>query len=117
MAFDRTRDEWHLTPEGWVQGTSYYFGKPQREVAPPRNRIETWKRDQEQASSYARHEDISWSRVWKSKKFTEAKCDKIRAKFLDQLVDWFPEFSGDSPFSKVRPSSDFAKLLGEEPED
>jgi len=115
MAFDRTRDECHLTPKGWVQGSRSYIGTPQEEIPPPRNRIETWIRDQEQASRYSRDEDIRWERVWKSKKFTEAECDEIRAEFLDQLMEWFPEFDADCTFAKVRPSPDYAKLLGEEP--
>jgi hypothetical protein len=41
MAVDDLETEYHLTPTGWVTGTSYFFGKTKEEIAPPSDRLVT----------------------------------------------------------------------------
>ena len=80
MAYDRYTVEYHLTTTGWIRGTETYFGKVDKEVAIPENRVETWIKEVEQSSGWS-PEDITWQRVWASPSMTEQERNELRAKF------------------------------------
>lgn len=62
MAVDHFETEYHLTPDGWVQGTEKFFGKG-KEKAAPANRLETWLREETQSSRFSAP-DVSWHLIW-----------------------------------------------------
>ena len=80
MAYDRYSIEYHLTPRGWIEGTTTYFGTVDREVALPADRVETWLKDVEQSSGWS-PEDVSWSRTWRDPTKTDDEIKALRAKF------------------------------------
>ena len=62
--FDNYSTEHHLTPDGWVYGTSRYFGNVQgEEVERLQNAVETWEHRVTQASGWSR-EDHRTRRLW-----------------------------------------------------
>ncbi len=71
MSYDRYEDEYHLTPDGWISGSSYFYGKSRQEAAPPPTRVLTLLREVRQSSGYSR-EEVSYSEVWRT------QCDSAR---------------------------------------
>ena len=61
MAVDRVESLYHLTPNGWVDGSvdSMWGNKT---VDPPSDRVETWKHKIYQSSAYS-PEERSWDEV------------------------------------------------------
>jgi hypothetical protein len=41
MSADSYTTEYHLTPRGWIKGSTWYYQAPVEEIAPPLDRIET----------------------------------------------------------------------------
>jgi hypothetical protein len=80
MAYDRYSIEYHLTPRGWIEGTTTYFSATDHKAAPPFDRVETWLKDVEQSSGWSR-EDVSWSRIWQDSTKTAEEIKTLRAKF------------------------------------
>jgi hypothetical protein len=37
MPFDKTENEYHLTPSGWIDGSSNIYGVPERVVERPKD--------------------------------------------------------------------------------
>jgi hypothetical protein len=65
MSVDDYEDEYHLTPRGWVEGDSYYYGKPQKNIAPPKDRVLTLVDHTEQSSRFAPSVS-NWVEKWRS---------------------------------------------------
>jgi hypothetical protein len=63
MSQDRTTQEYHLTPNGWVSGTFSVYGKVQKEVPPPADRVETWFENVDDSSGWA-PQAIDWELIW-----------------------------------------------------
>ena len=80
MSVDQTTDYYHLTPNGWVKGTSKIYRNVHSEVEPPEDRIETLERYMTQSHAFA-SEQVTWSRVWKDESYTEDQLLEIRNKF------------------------------------
>ena len=82
MADDDLRTEYHLTPAGWVQGTSRYFGNVSgNEVDRPKGAVETWETHLYQRSMWSR-EKTTVSMLWHDASVPEAKREALRAKFV-----------------------------------
>lgn len=81
MSVDRTAREYHLTPEGWIQGSYSYYGKVQgEEVARPQNAVETWTLESEQSSIYS--QDVyQWVLIWHDSSMPEEERERIRKGF------------------------------------
>lgn len=75
MAVDRFTIEYHLTDDGWVSGSTTFFGNEDHHVDRPDNAHATWIEETVQGSRYDR-ESSSSSRVWTNPNSTE---DAIRA--------------------------------------
>lgn len=76
MAVDRWSLEYHLTPRGWVVGTSTFFDKVEEPVTPrPDDAVETWLETGYQRSAFSREEN-TFSRTWVNPAASE---DVIRA--------------------------------------
>ena len=64
MAYDDLTTEWHLTPNGWIKGTSRFFGEVQGEkLEPPPDRVASY-RLRVYRQSRRSGEDLSWARIW-----------------------------------------------------
>ena len=62
MAVDHLETEYHLTPDGWQEGTEQFFGKADAKPIPA-NRIETWVRKEVQSSRFSAPV-VTWRIVW-----------------------------------------------------
>ena len=80
MSCDSTDDEMHLTPKGWVRGTSYIYRDTDEIIVRPSDAVETWVRHMRQSYSMA-PEHVSWERTWVSSKYTEAERLTIEKKY------------------------------------
>jgi len=89
MSVDRTSQEYHLTPEGWIIGSYSYYGKVQGEtVVRPKDAVETWSLESEQSSVYS--DDVYWWKlVWYDSSISEEDRKRLRIKF--------PELSHNFP--------------------
>ncbi len=80
MAVDDMETEYHLTPSGWVQGTYYFFGKTQKEIAPPADRVLTIVERVYQRSQWSA-EERSVTEKWRSPKVTDEEIKELRRRF------------------------------------
>ena len=80
MAVDRYSVEYHLTPRGWIEGTETFFGKTQKELSPPEDRVETWLKEVEQSSGYS-PESVDWNVIWSDPTKTKDEIAKLRSSF------------------------------------
>lgn len=82
MADDRSHDEYHLTPNGWVAGTSYFLNAKleDKTVFPPSDRVETWARDMTQLDPRS-PEQVSWWCMWISADHSEEHREALRKKY------------------------------------
>lgn len=80
MAVDKLETEYHLTPNGWVKGTSRFFRKAEKEVPPPADRLLTMVELIEQSSRWSRDE-TSWREEWRSPHVSDSELEKLRKKF------------------------------------
>jgi hypothetical protein len=62
MAVDHLETEYHLTPDGWLEGTEQFFGEGKAKPIPA-NGIETWLRKEVQSSRFSAP-DVTWRIVW-----------------------------------------------------
>lgn len=70
MAWDRSEDDYHLTPRGWESGEL------------PDDRVETWHRSMHQASGWSK-EHITWTCTWVNQDIPRDDRDALREKHRD----------------------------------
>ena len=75
---------YHLTPSGWVAGSTWFYDKLQSDAPAPPDRIETWKIHEAQASESSRSRD-EWWRVWESPDHTREDRERLRGRFPSPL--------------------------------
>lgn len=81
MSADDWSDEYHLTPNGWVKGTSKYFRKVQGEDVPrPPSAVETWEEHCNQRSMWS-GDDYSYELLWRDTNVPEAEGVALRERF------------------------------------
>ena len=80
MSCDSTDDEFHLTPNGWISGTHYYYSQPDKIIERPIDTVETWVREMRQSISFA-PEHITWKLIWKSPDYSESERAAINDKY------------------------------------
>ena len=81
MASDNLRTEYHLTPDGWVEGTERYFNSVRdKEVARPDNAVETWECQIYQQSDWS-PEDHRVRRVWHDPSKSTEELKTLREQF------------------------------------
>jgi len=83
MSADHYQREYHLTPNGWVPGTSRYYGKIQGEEIPrPDDAVGTWLYDEKQSHSFSRP-DISFTMIWQNDRVSKDTIVELRRRFSD----------------------------------
>ena len=81
MADDDLRTEYHLTPDGWVNGTSWYFRRISgNEVERPQNAVETWVSHIYQRSMWSPEKKTKLM-LWHDASVPEAEREALRARF------------------------------------
>lgn len=81
MAADDYEVEYHLTEEGWVKGSSWFFNQLQGEAVPrAKGTLETWLYHERQSSTYSRS-DITWERTWRDPDADENHIKDLHRKF------------------------------------
>lgn len=80
MSFDSTDDEYHLTPNGWVEGTHYCYREADKIIARPVDTVGKWVRKMRQSSSFA-PEHITWELIWTSPDYSESERTDIEKKY------------------------------------
>src|SRR5690349_18832048 len=79
MAWDEFTEEYHLTPEGWREGTFKASGSP-KSVEPPPGRVLTMRKRQRDASPYS-PPDVEWTEIWRSTEVTENSIQTLLEMF------------------------------------
>jgi hypothetical protein len=78
---DDHKIEYHLTPNGWITGSAYYFNKLQgKEVQALPNTVETWIQHTTQDNIYS-GEAIEWYRTFTSSSYTDKQKTEFHAQF------------------------------------
>ena len=72
--------DYHLTPDGWVEGTHRYFGRISRRVERPQNAVETWEHRTTQRSMWSR-EDHDVRMLWHDESTPESARNALHARF------------------------------------
>ena len=72
--------EYHLTPDGWVTGTKYVFGKPTNGVLRPADCVLTLKLSMRQTLEVSTGEK-SWTEIWKSPSAKKQYIAKLQKQF------------------------------------
>jgi len=80
MAFVDWEQEYHLTPEGWVSGSSYVLGEATAEVEPPDDRVLTMV-ERSRSVPGPSGEESDWRYDWKSPEINPDVLHKLLAIF------------------------------------
>jgi len=81
MAADDCSTEYHLTPKGWVIGTSYFFSNVNgKEIAPPIDRVLTLVGRTFQRSAWS-PDERSLSEQWRSPIASDIELAELQRKF------------------------------------
>ena len=80
MSADKFETEYHLTPNGWVSGTAYFYGKAEKKIAPPADRVLTVIELLEQSSRFSPTEQ-STSEKWRSPDVSDAELVDLQKRF------------------------------------
>lgn len=69
--------EYHLTPNGWVRGCEWFFGRLQAESPTPVDRLLTLrKRLYQRAPDSVK--DTTWTTVWQNPAVSDAEIESLR---------------------------------------
>lgn len=79
MSFDRTEQEYHLTPSGWIIGSFLVYGEG-KVIEPPVDRIETWVVEKYQSSGFA-PESVTKKLIWVSPNYSESEREALKERF------------------------------------
>jgi hypothetical protein len=81
MAEDNLRIEFHLTPNGWLRGTTRYFDKVQNVIVErPSNAVETSELHIFQRSSWS-PEQRTWKVLWRLDGISDQELKALYRKF------------------------------------
>jgi hypothetical protein len=94
MSADDLRIEFHLTPQGWSEGTQLFFGHGERKPRPA-DAVETWEEHQTQSSGFS-PTYCSHRLVWDDGS-PQASRDALRAKFRSPFTDSYQGPLGRQP--------------------
>ena len=81
MAYDKYDIDYHLTPRGWIKGTSEFFGVTDGSPEiPPDDRVLTEHLSVRQSSGYSDAHD-SWRETWRSGSISDDELRALKKKF------------------------------------
>jgi hypothetical protein len=87
MAVDRIETLYHLTHNGWVEGSVDSMWTAHNQIVePPADRVETWKYRIYQSSAYS-PEERSWDMVWHSPEVSAEERKALHQKYPDPHKD------------------------------
>jgi hypothetical protein len=75
-----TETEYHLTPQGWLKGSSWVWGAKIEDVPVPSVRVESWIEEIDGPSDRALP-TVSWRRFWESDSITQQAKLELRQRF------------------------------------
>jgi hypothetical protein len=78
MSVDDYEVEHHLTPRGWEEGDSFYYGKPQKNLVAPSDRVLTVADHSTQSSRFSASSS-EWVEKWRSS--DEAEISRLVKQF------------------------------------
>jgi hypothetical protein len=80
MSCDDWDQEYHLTPRGWMTGSSKHYGRVDQKAPRPPDAVETWEQHASQTSGWSR--EIRMQRlVWHNPAIREEDRKALRSKF------------------------------------
>jgi hypothetical protein len=88
MSKGHTETEYHLTPQGWLKGSSWVYGAKTEDVPAPSVRVESWIEEIDDPSGGAAPK-VSWRRIWESDSATQHAKVELRHRF--PLPEYRPE--------------------------
>jgi hypothetical protein len=81
MAVDDCETEYHLTRNGWVIGTSYFFSEIDgKEIAPPEDRVLTVVGRIYQRSGWS-PDERSLREEWRSPNMSDSELEELQIKY------------------------------------
>jgi hypothetical protein len=90
MAPDKPSQEFHLTPKGWISGTSRNFQDVQgTPVERPADAVETWLEEMVQSHFFC-SDIFSWTLLWFDASLSDSERRKLRKQFPKPSEE-FPE--------------------------
>jgi hypothetical protein len=85
MADERTYTMYHLTPTGWITGSSSDDKPPQGIGPTPDGRVETWLEESISHDSGWRTVRQIWKPLWASTDYSEEERKRLRARFQNHV--------------------------------
>ena len=79
MPHGRYEVEFHLTPRGWIEGSSWYSGNIQKEVEPPQDRVLTVRKYTDQIGGWS-PENVRYNVQW-LKEALEKEIEELEKKY------------------------------------
>ena len=106
MAYDNLETDHHLTPRGWVDGDSRFFGKTDVSREIPKDRVLTLTHKTYQQSAYSR-EERSVRTTWRHPSIGASEI----ATLCTNSSRLFQRKTNSRDHAPVRPSSGVGELL------
>jgi len=79
MAVDKYSTDWHLTPNGWIEGEYRYFNTVREVIPPPPDRVLTMREEVTESFALAGESKESYE-VWRAKHITDAELAELQKK-------------------------------------
>jgi hypothetical protein len=89
MSADNWLQEYHLTPHGWIEGTSTTFGHTGSIVDRPPDAVETWTEHLTQSSIYSPTYSTK-KLIWASPDYSNEMREALHAKFKEPFNGYAP---------------------------
>ncbi len=85
MSVDNFKQEFHLTPDGWMTGSSWFYGKLEeaKPIVRPIDAFETWEFTEVQSSQYSAPE-TRWLLTWQRPGVSQDELLQLHNKYPER---------------------------------